>query len=96
MHSSDIHKWLKKRNCKAKNQYLFQPEQLIEERKIRQIFEVFDLNKSNLLELDEIVRNMNKHGINISMEQMKKIFDIIDLSKDGHLNYEEFKHCNQS
>lgn len=37
---------------------------------------------------------MNKHGINISMEQMKKIFDIIDLSKDGHLNYEEFKQCN--
>ena len=64
---------------------------------IKKIFNVFDSDKSNALDLQEMADMFEKFFEieidEIDIENLKKMYKIIDKTKDDALNFHEFKEC---
>jgi Ca2+-binding EF-hand superfamily protein len=89
-------KWLRSR-CRGKREvpksYLMYPEQMNEELQIRRVFNVIDADGSDALDLEEMVEMFNRYNISLDRDKLQKIYDIVDETRDGALNYREFKAC---
>ena len=64
------------------------PEDKIAEYK--EAFDMFDIDKSGTLSVNEIVKIMKNFGYPIEKSEAKKMIDEIDVSGDGELDFEEF------
>ena len=64
------------------------PEDKIAEYK--EAFDMFDIDGSGTLTVDEIVKIMKNFGYPIKHNEAKKMIDEIDVSGDGELDFEEF------
>ena len=64
------------------------PEDKIAEYK--EAFDMFDIDKSGTLSVNEIVKIMKNFGYTIKKSEAKKMIDEIDVSGDGELDFEEF------
>ena len=64
------------------------PEDKIAEYK--EAFDMFDIDKSGTLSVNEIVKIMKNFGYPIKKSEAKKMIDEIDVSGDGELDFEEF------
>ncbi|KAM3127148.1 hypothetical protein pb186bvf_020742 [Paramecium bursaria] len=92
LQTHDIHEWLKTRhNSKVKKRYLFMPEQIRQQLEVKKIFQNFDRDHSNFLDMGELYDMFQKNGFQISEEQLQRFFNIVDEDKDNKLNWQEFK-----
>ena len=61
------------------------------ERHFKSIFQAFDVDENGYIELDEIKKCMDSSGILFPKELMEALIAAVDKSKDGRIDYEEFK-----
>lgn len=97
LHNQPTNSWLKKRcltNTSIK--YLYFPEELIQHENIKEIFQSFDRDNSHSLDILELVKMFRQFNINITKDDLKKLFDVMDEDKDNALNFSEFKNCTLS
>ncbi|CAD8139676.1 unnamed protein product [Paramecium octaurelia] len=93
LQSRDVHDWFKKRyNDKVKKKYLYFPEEIKQQLEVKKIFQNFDQNKSNNLDMSELYEMFQKNGFKITEEQLQKFFKIVDKDRDNALNWSEFKN----
>lgn len=97
LHTKSTNSWLKKR-CPSNTsiKYLYFPEELIQHENIKEIFQSFDRDNSHSLDICELVKMFKQFNINITKEDLKKLFDVMDEDKDNALNFSEFKNCTLS
>lgn len=90
MHNYPTIQWLKRRfkNSKhLKKAYMLYPEEILDEYRYKKIFQVFDTDNSNALNLNEMVDMFNQFHINVTEEDIKKIYEKVDVTKDKALSY---------
>lgn len=58
---------------------------------IKDIFMSFDKNFDNNITKDELGAGFEKVGIQIDQKDLDKIFNYADISRDGAINYDEFR-----
>jgi hypothetical protein len=61
------------------------------ERHFKAIFEAFDVDDSGFIELEEIKKCMDSSGIAFPKEWVEGLMAAVDKSKDGRIDYEEFR-----
>lgn len=97
LHKKDVNSWLLKRSKnKAKIKYLYYPEELLQHQSIKEIFQSFDRDGSGGLDIDELVKMFSEFNIQMSKNDLKKLFDVVDSDGDNALNFTEFKNCTLS
>lgn len=97
MHKKDVNSWLLKRSKnKTKIKYLYYPEELLQHQSIKEIFQSFDRDGSGGLDIDELVKMFSEFNIQMSKNDLKKLFDVVDSDGDNALNFTEFKNCTLS
>ncbi len=60
-----------RRHAEVKAQYLYTPEQLQDELRIRRVFKVIDADGSNALDLDEMVEIFKKYNFDVKKQQIE-------------------------
>jgi len=94
LHTRTINSWLKKRfPLQTSLKYLYFPEELLQHENIKEIFQSFDHDNSNSLDIAELVKMFKQFNINMEKDDLKKLFDVMDEDKDNALNFDEFKNC---
>ncbi|CDW72267.1 ef hand family protein [Stylonychia lemnae] len=85
-------KWLRQRyQAKAKEQYLYNNNDIKRCDEIVQIFQKFDEDKSGTLEIEELYEMFNQNDILITKEELQDIFKVVDEDGSGQLSIDEFK-----
>ena len=80
MHTQRIIQWLRKRKAdQANKKYLFLPEELNEQAQILEIFNFFDQDLSNRLDMSEMLQMFHDNDINITQQELEEFFSVIDL-----------------
>lgn len=97
LHTKSVNLWFRK-HCPSNTliKYLYFPEELLQHENIKEIFQSFDHDKSQSLDIGELVKMFKQFNINISKTDLKELFDVIDEDKDNALNFSEFKNCTLS
>lgn len=62
-----------------------------EERKMREVFDIADVNKSGKLELDNIREMIHAFDKSFTDAEIKEILDALDLDETGAVTFEEFR-----
>ena len=62
------------------------------EQKIAELFKVYDFNKNNAIDEEELNRAMKVISPNIEREVVHQTFLALDLDKNTELSFEEFKN----
>ncbi|CAK58524.1 unnamed protein product (macronuclear) [Paramecium tetraurelia] len=93
LHASNVNSWFKSRHCnKVKKSYLLFPEQIKQEQEIQKIFQNFDRDNSNNLDITEMYDMFQKYGFKVTEQQLQHFFKVVDKDKDNALNWNEFKN----
>jgi hypothetical protein len=88
----DTINWLKKRAAKiAQIQYLNNASDLEKHQAIVRVYEKFDDNHDNNLEVKELREMFKENNIDITSKQLLRLFSIVDKDKSGALDINEFK-----
>eukprot|EP00746_Dinoflagellata_sp_MGD_P078736 gnl/MRDRNA2_/MRDRNA2_31463_c0_seq1.p1 gnl/MRDRNA2_/MRDRNA2_31463_c0~~gnl/MRDRNA2_/MRDRNA2_31463_c0_seq1.p1 ORF type:complete len:582 (+),score=130.65 gnl/MRDRNA2_/MRDRNA2_31463_c0_seq1:84-1748(+) len=64
--------------------------QLMDDAKLRKIFNQFDADKSGSIDVGELQDAMRMLGVKCSANSAKKVLDVIDTDKNGTVEWEEF------
>lgn len=69
------------------------PQQLIKEDKLREIFDLFDVDHSGSITIDEIKKVLGGGGgdVDVDDSEWEKIVEEVDLEGDGEISFHEFK-----
>lgn len=67
------------------------PNILKEESRLKGIFNLFDVDNSGEITIDNMVQTFSKFGRNISKEEINQVLEKHDKSHQGSINFEEFK-----
>ena len=62
-----------------------------EEAELRHIFNMFDLDGSGTIELNELFQVMRTLGLNPTEEEMKEMISSVDDDDSGEIEFAEFK-----
>ena len=62
------------------------------EKKMAELFKVYDFNKNNAIDEEELNRAMKVISPNIEREVVHQTFLALDLDKNTELSFEEFKN----
>ena len=61
------------------------------EYELRRAFDIFDLNRNGIIELDEIYLLINIIGRSTRKEKISKLIECVNMFDDKSLNYQQFK-----
>ena len=71
--------WLKKRFSKNVHQkYLHLPEKFNQLKNIKKIFDFFDYDNSQSIEVSDLLSNFKDNNINISKKKLEELFSLIN------------------
>lgn len=62
-----------------------------QESDIREAFDLFDVDGSGSIDVEEMEEAMKALGVNVTKNEIKKMMDSVDEDKSGMVSYEEFK-----
>ena len=57
---------------------------------LKDAFDSFDKDKSNALDMDEVVKLASTLGAKTTKKELEDLFKSIDVNKDNKLSFEEF------
>lgn len=60
------------------------------------MFHKFDINNSGQIEINELFKMFKANGVQITMNELKKLFSIVDSDKSGAISIQEFKKISQN
>lgn len=63
---------------------------------VENVFFKFDDDCSGTLDACELQQMFEQHGIEIEIEDVRKLFDMVDKNKRGRLDLQQFKEFNNS
>ena len=66
------------------------PARVVKDEDVRAVFDEFDNDKSGALDRAEITEFVATFGMNLSIEEEKKMFVEIDKNNDGEIQFDEF------
>lgn len=89
--------WLMSRHKDTtKEFYVKTKSQLRAQYDVENVFFKFDDDCSGSLDAQELQQMFESHGIQINLQDVKRLFDTIDENKRGLLNLDQFKRFSQS
>ncbi len=62
-----------------------------DEQELKEVFNIFDKDKTGLLNPNELEEAMKILGENVTQNELRKIIQTIDKNQDGLISFDEFK-----